>query len=111
MGDGMRTLIRFITECIKELLYIVGAWIKANILAFTGVTAFFTLLVIAIKPWGTVEDVIAWSVLYMIFIFATFDKKPNLQRTMVQEKQDEYERVNIKQSNVSLISVFKNIRK
>nr|WP_307990910.1 hypothetical protein [uncultured Niameybacter sp.] len=107
----MRIFIRFITECIKELLYIVGAWIKANILAFTGVTAFFVLLVIAIKPMSTVEDVIAWSVLYMIFIFATFDKKPNLQHTMVQEKEEEYKRINIKQSNVSLISVFKNTKK
>ncbi len=82
---SVRTFIRFIKECIKELLYIIGAWIKANILAFCGVTAFFVLLIIAIKPISTAEDVITWSASYMFFIFATFDKKPNLQRTIVQD--------------------------
>lgn len=108
---GVRTFIRFIEACIKELLYIVGAWIKANILSFCGVTVFFLLLIITIKPLSTVEDVIAWSILYMIFIFATFDKKPNFQCTMVQDKHNDYDKINIKQSNVSLISVFKNTKK
>jgi hypothetical protein len=49
--DG-RTFIRFVKECIKELLFIVGAWIKANILAFCGVTAFF-VIAIRINPIST----------------------------------------------------------
>lgn len=108
---SVRTFIRFIKECIKELLYIIGAWIKANILAFCGVTALFVLLIIGTEPVSTVEDVMGWSVSYMILIFATFDKKPDLQRIIVQDRYDEYDKVSIKQNNISLISVFKNTKK
>lgn len=79
---SVRTFIRFIKECIKELLYIIGAWIKVNILDFCGGTAFF-VFIIGIEPIGTVEDVIVWLIYYIFFIFITFDKKPNLQRTRV----------------------------
>lgn len=105
-----RTFIRFIKECIKELLYIMGAWIKANILAFCGVTTFF-VFIIGIEPIGTVEDVIIWLTCYIFFIFVTFDKKPNLQRTRVQDRYDEHDKVSIQQRNISLISVFKNTKK
>lgn len=106
----VRTFIRFVKECIKELLFIVGAWIKANILAFCGVTAFF-VIAIRINPISTLENGIAWLILYAIFISATFDNKPNLQRTVAEDKYEAHERVNIKQNNISLINVFKNIKK
>lgn len=107
---SVRTFIRFIKECIKELLYIIGTWIKANILAFCWVTAFF-VFIIGIEPIDTVEDVIVWLICYIFFIFVTFGKKPNLQRARVQDRHDKYDKVSIQQRNISLISLFKNTKK
>lgn len=100
----------FIKECIHELLYVIGSWIKANILVFCSVTVFF-VLIIGINPINTLDDAIGWSIMYSIFIFITFDKKPNLKCENVKNKYDEQEKVNIKQNNISLINIFKNTKK
>lgn len=105
--------MNFLREFIKEVLRILEDKILANPVSFLGVTGFF--IVILYFNWlenrwesWTIHDFTIFGIFYIISLSLFMDKKASNPRKSGNKIEDKME---IKQNNISLISIFKNIKK